>query len=299
MIRPILPKVTSGTRLTTDLVNDIINRTEYAADLLRQYKLIAGNQMYIEPHYDGTRVSYFSPVGGGVNPVVPLPVYKYRINMLLSQRSIILNSGGPSYLSFQVLLERYTGTGTNADPIVIHTWKTPENYTLQMSPVNPDTFQPQFLSVTGQIVEILSPSVLLAKQSGSPNFLFFLRDAASNIISLESGGPSYPYVPTINITNISFPIGLTNARLIFDYYIGPVVDFSPVEVGVSMLRTNPDGSNEFVSQTFNISPASFFQSGTFVSNSVFDTTRSGQPNQLRLFVNTYFKSTGQITVNPN
>lgn len=303
MIRPRLSKVASGTRLTTDLVNGIINRTEYAADLLRQYKLTAGNEMYVEPHYDGTRVSYFYPVAGGATPsgssiVKPLN-YKYRINMALSQRSIILNSGGPSYLSFQVLLERYTGIGSSADPFVIRTWKTPENYTLEMSPTA-DTFQSQSLRVTGQIVEILSPSVLLAKQSGSPNFVFFLRDAAQNIITFASGGPSYPFVPTINITNISFPIGLTRARLTFDYYIGPVVDFSPVEVGVSSLRTNPiDGSNEFVSETFNISPASFFQSGTFVSNSVFDTTRSGQPNQLRLFLNTYFKSTGQITVNPN
>ena len=68
MIRPKLQRVASGTRLTTDLVNAIINRTEYAADLLRQYKLIAGNQMYVEPHYDGTRVSYYYPVGGGATP---------------------------------------------------------------------------------------------------------------------------------------------------------------------------------------------------------------------------------------
>jgi hypothetical protein len=60
--------VASGTKLTTDLVNGIINRTEYAADLLRQYKLTAGNEMYVEPHYDGTRVSYFYPVGGGATP---------------------------------------------------------------------------------------------------------------------------------------------------------------------------------------------------------------------------------------
>jgi hypothetical protein len=60
--------VASGTRLTTDLVNGIINRTEYAADLLRQYKLVAGNGMYVEPHYDGTRVSYFYPTSGGATP---------------------------------------------------------------------------------------------------------------------------------------------------------------------------------------------------------------------------------------
>ena len=76
MIRPRLPKLASGTRLTTDLINGIINRTEYAADLLRQYKLVAGNGMYVEPHYDGTRVSYYYPVGGGATPkdiVTPPP----------------------------------------------------------------------------------------------------------------------------------------------------------------------------------------------------------------------------------
>ena len=72
MISPRLSKVVSGTRLTTDLLNSMIKRTEYAADLLQQYKLIAGNQMYIEPHYDGTRVSYLQPVGGGITPNQPI-----------------------------------------------------------------------------------------------------------------------------------------------------------------------------------------------------------------------------------
>lgn len=71
MIRPRLSKVPSGTKLTTDLVNGIINRTEYAADLLRQYKLTAGNGMYIEPHYDGTRISYLQKVSGGSTPTQP------------------------------------------------------------------------------------------------------------------------------------------------------------------------------------------------------------------------------------
>lgn len=75
MIRPRLPKLASGTRLTTNLVNDIINRTEYAADLLRQYKLIAGNGMYVEPHYDGTRVSYLQQVAGGASAKRPINRY--------------------------------------------------------------------------------------------------------------------------------------------------------------------------------------------------------------------------------
>ena len=75
MISPRLSKVFGGTRLTTDLINSMIKRTEYAADLLQQYKLIAGNQMYIEPHYDGTRVSYLQPVGGGATPRQDLNTY--------------------------------------------------------------------------------------------------------------------------------------------------------------------------------------------------------------------------------
>jgi hypothetical protein len=71
MIRPRLSKIASGTRLTADLINYIINRIEYAADLLRQYKLIAGTEMYVETHYDGTRVSYLKPVGGGAGPRPP------------------------------------------------------------------------------------------------------------------------------------------------------------------------------------------------------------------------------------
>jgi hypothetical protein len=49
----------------------MIYRTEYAADLLRQYRLTAGTEMYVEPHYDGTRVSYLQPVGGG--QILPPP----------------------------------------------------------------------------------------------------------------------------------------------------------------------------------------------------------------------------------
>ena len=71
MIRPRLSKVASGTRLTADLINYIINRIEYAADLLRQYKLIAGTEMYVEPHYDGTRVSFLKPVGSGAGSRPP------------------------------------------------------------------------------------------------------------------------------------------------------------------------------------------------------------------------------------
>lgn len=72
MIAPKIPLVQDGQILSTNLVNSMIGRIEYAADLLRQYKLVAGDEMYVEPHFDGTRVSYNQPVGGGATPVQPI-----------------------------------------------------------------------------------------------------------------------------------------------------------------------------------------------------------------------------------
>jgi hypothetical protein len=69
MIAPKIPLVQDGQILSTNLVNSMIGRIEYAADLLRQYKLIAGEEMYVEPHFDGTRVSYFYPTKGGATPI--------------------------------------------------------------------------------------------------------------------------------------------------------------------------------------------------------------------------------------
>ena len=96
MIRPRLPKLASGTRLTTNLVNDIINRTEYAADLLRQYKLIAGNGMYVEPHYDGTRISYLQQVAGGASAKRPINRYAgYIVPNVPSVNDIFLELDKP------------------------------------------------------------------------------------------------------------------------------------------------------------------------------------------------------------
>ena len=69
MIALKIPLVRDGQILSTNLVNSMIGRIEYAADLLRQYKLIAGTEMYVEPHLDGTRVSYLQPVKGGATPL--------------------------------------------------------------------------------------------------------------------------------------------------------------------------------------------------------------------------------------
>jgi hypothetical protein len=68
MIREKLSNLSSGNIITVDLINRIINRIEYAAGLLAQYKTVAGSQIYVEPHFDGTRISFDRPVGGGSQP---------------------------------------------------------------------------------------------------------------------------------------------------------------------------------------------------------------------------------------
>jgi hypothetical protein len=61
MITPKIPLLKDGQILSVDVVNSIIKRTEYAGDLLKQSKLIAGDGVTIQPQYNGTRVS----VSGG------------------------------------------------------------------------------------------------------------------------------------------------------------------------------------------------------------------------------------------
>ena len=73
MIAPKIPLVKDGQILSTNLVNSMIARIEYAADLLRQYKCISGGEeIYVEPHFDGTRVSYVQQVAGGATPLQPI-----------------------------------------------------------------------------------------------------------------------------------------------------------------------------------------------------------------------------------
>ena len=43
--------------MSVELVNGLIKRTEYAADLLRQYKPLAGTDISIAQRYDGTTIS--------------------------------------------------------------------------------------------------------------------------------------------------------------------------------------------------------------------------------------------------
>lgn len=78
MIEPKLSYVKNGTILTAELINSIIKRIEYVAEILYQSKLVAGKDIYVEPHFDGTRISFLRPVGGGSKPsfrggIIPFP----------------------------------------------------------------------------------------------------------------------------------------------------------------------------------------------------------------------------------
>ena len=57
MIYPRLNQVKNGQRMSVELVNGLIKRTEYAADLLRQYKCVAGTDISVVQEYDGTTIS--------------------------------------------------------------------------------------------------------------------------------------------------------------------------------------------------------------------------------------------------
>ena len=57
MIYPRLNRVRNGQRLSVELVNGLIKRTEYAGDLLQQYKCLAGVNVSVEQKYDGSNIS--------------------------------------------------------------------------------------------------------------------------------------------------------------------------------------------------------------------------------------------------
>jgi len=113
MIAPKIPLVQDGQILSTNLINSMIGRIEYAADLLRQYKLVAGDEMYVEPHFDGTRVSYFQPVAGGATPTLPINLFPG----FPSATDPIFNA--------DVLLEKYKPGSAPTDPAKLEKYFQP------------------------------------------------------------------------------------------------------------------------------------------------------------------------------
>ena len=128
MIAPKIPLVQDGQILSTNLVNSMIGRIEYAADLLRQYKLVAGDEMYVEPHFDGTRVSYFQPVKGGATPAQPVfgvvpPLFNpdgtqnARANTIWVMNYMMREDVSPAL--FQKIVDMFT-EGVELDPAVFN-----------------------------------------------------------------------------------------------------------------------------------------------------------------------------------
>ena len=57
MIYPRLNRVRNGQRLSVELVNGLIKRTEYAGDLLRQGKCLAGTDVTVAQGYNGAVIN--------------------------------------------------------------------------------------------------------------------------------------------------------------------------------------------------------------------------------------------------
>jgi hypothetical protein len=64
IIPPIRP-IRDGKILDTNLINHIIQRTEYGAELLSRYKMVAGSNMFVEQAGNGLGVSYLTALAGG------------------------------------------------------------------------------------------------------------------------------------------------------------------------------------------------------------------------------------------
>jgi len=121
MIASKIPLTRNGQILTANLVNHIISRTEYAARLLREYRCVAGTDMFVEPHYDGTRISSLVAVGGGADgygggdgggarPTEPLTPDQKNLFALVGRDG---NSG--TLTSSQIIALIYGGGGIEID----------------------------------------------------------------------------------------------------------------------------------------------------------------------------------------
>ena len=99
MIYPRLNRARNGQRLSVGLVNGLIKRTEYAADLLQQYKLLAGTNTEVEQSYDGTVVSYsILNDGSGTNPNNPITIEQLFQYYGQNEDGVVVPNNGIIYL---------------------------------------------------------------------------------------------------------------------------------------------------------------------------------------------------------
>ena len=93
MIYHRLNRVRNGQRLSVELVNGLIKRTEYAADLLIQYKPLAGTDISVAQRYDGTTIS------GGVVAIGP---YRLSGTSFLNSQNQVLVYDGNNFERFSI-----------------------------------------------------------------------------------------------------------------------------------------------------------------------------------------------------
>jgi hypothetical protein len=241
--------------------------------------------MYVEPHYDGTRVSYFSPVGGGVNPVVPPKPLNVKYRIIEHTATLTLANGGPSFVDGVVKLQRYRGTGTSNDPIVPLTWETPSNHTLQLFS---GPFGDSIIEVNQEIINYQLQSINLALYDPSfvGNIFAALLKGSSTVSFLGSNSLNYTFSPSLVLSSFSFPINNPSARISFSYSAFPLVDFYPVTMEVTMAFGVPSGIS---TETFVInSPSNFLSTGTYTPNRTFDTTFPNDTQTVSFFPTVYF-----------
>lgn len=177
IVVPRIPPVSDGQKLDFGLVNHIIKRTEYAEELLRKYRCVAGDDMFVEPHYDGTRVSYLQKVGGGVKPQPPnmfigIAGSTGGLRSILEFNSFIVN-GAVSFLDAPLGTAVDLGGGSyrltnNEQNQVGAVWKT--------SPINASSFSASFSyfiggdSVADGITLIFSSTKFLTGTGGGNGY---------------------------------------------------------------------------------------------------------------------------------
>lgn len=203
MIAPQIPLVKDGQILSVGLVNSLIGRTEYAADLLRQYKLIAGYGMYVEPHSDGTRVSYLQPVAGGATPRKPINRFP----------------GFPSATNFRynarVLIEKYKPGSAPTDPAKLEEYFQPfiDGFRIDVSALieiyGPDAYLKGSVFGGGEIDGYFANFSTILVVYGQNQYLtlrFIPNDFTLKLVSYYFGKP--PFVPPKDFypTSVSFEV---------------------------------------------------------------------------------------------
>jgi hypothetical protein len=222
---PRIPPVSDGQRLNFGLVNHIIKRTEYAAELLRKYKCVAGDDMFVEPHYDGTRVSYLQAVGGGVKPQ-PIETGKMFIGIAASTGALRSVQTINNFVVKNTLavLDPPLGGATNLGGGFYRLTNNGVGETgavYKTTAINSSTFSASFnYEIGGQseadgIVLIFSPTKFLAGAGGGLGY----EGGSASSVAIEMDifqnffDPNNSHIAIISSGNVSTHLAITNRTI--------------------------------------------------------------------------------------